>query len=138
MPPLIQELINEHAKISELFLKARDSGLDTKQGRDLILSAKKMLLAHLNKEDQYLYPVLREAAKNDETLRAILSDYALDMEKISADIMLFFTMYEGGGNTLENFQKDCNNCIRALSKRIAKEESVLYKAYNKIQDNKGA
>lgn len=133
MSQLIQEFKSEHVQISDLLLQAREVGVGNQQGRDLILSAKKMLLAHLNKEDKYLYPVLREAAENDNSLKSTLTDYALDMDKISADVMVFFTLYENGDNTHENFQQDCKSIIKALSKRITKEEAVLYKTYDKIK-----
>ncbi|KEI72923.1 hemerythrin domain-containing protein [Endozoicomonas elysicola] len=133
MSQLIQDFKSEHLQISDLLLQAREVGVGNQQGRDLILSAKKMLLAHLNKEDQYLYPVLREAAENDESLKSTLTDYALDMDKISYDVMAFFSLYETGENTTEHFQQDCNNIIKALSKRITKEEAVLYKTYDKIK-----
>ena len=70
MSQLIQEFKSEQLQISDLLLQAREVGVGNQQGRDLILSAKKMLLALLNKEDQYLYPVLREAAENDESLKS--------------------------------------------------------------------
>ncbi|WP_448217387.1 hemerythrin domain-containing protein [Endozoicomonas sp. 2B-B] len=133
MSQLIEEFKSEHVQISDLLLQARDIGIGNQKGRDLILSAKKILLAHLNKEDRLLYPVLREAAENDESLKSTLTDYALDMDKISAKVMVFFNLYENGDNTIENFQQDCNNIIRALSKRISKEEAVLYKTYDKIK-----
>ncbi|WP_422134167.1 hemerythrin domain-containing protein [Endozoicomonas sp. ALD040] len=133
MSQLIEEFKSEHVQISDLLLQARDIGIGNQKGRDLILSAKKILLAHLNKEDKLLYPVLREAAENDESLKSTLTDYALDMDKISAKVMIFFNLYENGDNTIENFQQDCNNIIRALSKRISKEEAVLYKTYDKIK-----
>ncbi len=133
MSQLIQEFKSEHLQISDLLLKAREVGIGNPQDWDLILSAKKMLLAHLNKEDQYLYPVLREAAESDESLKSTLTDYALDMDKISYDVMAFFSLYETGENTTEHFQQDCNNIIKALSKRITKEEAVLYKTYDKIK-----
>ncbi|WP_257281532.1 MULTISPECIES: hemerythrin domain-containing protein [unclassified Endozoicomonas] len=133
MSQLIEEFKNEHLQISDLLLQAREVGIGNQQGQNLILSAKKMLLAHLNKEDKYLYPVLREAAENDESLKSTLTDYALDMDKISAEVMIFFSLYENNDNTIENFQQDCNNILRALSKRITKEEAVLYKTYDKIK-----
>lgn len=89
MSQLIREFKSEHVQISDLLLQAREVGVDNQQGRNLILSAKKMLLAHLNKEDKYLYPVLREAAQSDDSLKSTLTDYALDMDKISADVMVF-------------------------------------------------
>lgn len=133
MSKLIQEFKSEHLQISDLLLKAREIGVDNQEGRDLIISAKKMLLAHLNKEDRYLYPVLREAAESDESLKSTLTDYALDMDKISSDVMAFFALYETGENTDQNFRMDCNNIMNALSKRIAKEETVLYKTYDRIK-----
>ncbi|MGB1271495.1 MAG: hemerythrin domain-containing protein [Endozoicomonas sp.] len=132
---LIDELQSEHEQISNLLLQARSEGVNSQAGKDLVLSAKKMLLAHLNKEDRYLYPVLREAAEKDESLKQTLTDYALDMEKISAEVMTFFNLYESGENNLENFQVDCNNIIKALTKRITKEEAVLYKQYQNLANS---
>ncbi len=132
MSQLIQELKSEHLQISDLLLQVKEIGINNDQAQKLILSAKKMLLAHLNKEDQFLYPVLRGEAENDESLKTMLDKYAADMESISSEAMIFFALYEKGGNTTENFEKDCTNIIKALSKRIAKEETVLYKAYNRI------
>lgn len=130
MSKLIQDFKDEHLQISDLLLKARNIGEDNPQCRALLLSAKKMLLAHLNKEDRYLYPVLKEAAKTDSSLASTLQSYAQDMDKISTDVMTFFNTYEDGDHTAENFQSDYKNIIIALSKRIAMEETVLYKAYD--------
>lgn len=130
MSQLIQEFKKEHLRISDLLLKARNIGVDNPQCRELLLSAKKMLLTHLNREDRYLYPVLKEAANTDAGLKSILEDYAQDMDKISTDVMAFFSLYESDDHTAENFQADCKNIITALSKRIATEETVLYKAYD--------
>ncbi|WP_299725886.1 hemerythrin domain-containing protein [uncultured Endozoicomonas sp.] len=135
MSQLIQEFKNEHLQISDLLVQASAIGVENPQAKDLLFSAKKLLLAHLNKEDQHLYPVLREAAEKDDSLRSTLTDYALDMDKISTDVMAFFSLYESGENTAANFQSDCKNILTALSKRIAKEEAVLYKTYDKIKPN---
>ena len=135
MTALIDEFRGEHAQISDLLLKAKDMGVSSQQGRDCIFSAKKMLLAHLNKEDRFLYPTLRKAAETDDSLQKTLDSYAKDMENISADVMVFFELYESGENRDENFRKDCDNIIKALSKRIAKEEAVLYKQYDKVAES---
>ena len=133
MSQLIQAFKQEHLHISDLLLKVRELGVQSQEGKDLVLSAKKMLLAHLNKEDRFLYPVLRAAAEQDDNLKKELTDYALDMDKTTADVMTFFMLYESGENTAENFKTDCDKIITALTKRITKEETVLYKAYEKIQ-----
>lgn len=132
---LIDELRSEHEQISLMLLQAKSEGVGTQEGRDLMMSAKKLLLGHLNKEDRYLYPVLRAAAEKDEGLKNTLAAYAQDMENISSDVMLFFSMYESGSNTMENFQTDCNNIIKELSKRITKEEAVLYKQYQNLANS---
>lgn len=133
MTQLIDDLKSEHLQISDLLLKVSEIGIENPQTQDMMLSAKKMLLAHLNKEDRLLYPVLQEAAESDESLKSTLDKYAQDMENISSDVMIFFSLYENGDNTFENFKKDCNNIIKALTKRITKEEMVLYKAYDQIK-----
>lgn len=132
MTQLIEEFKAEHTQISDLLLQAQQHGIDNPSAKKLILSAKKMLLAHLNKEDRYLYPVLRKAAENNPTLQSTLTDYALDMDKISLEVMAFFDLYEDGNNNEENFQLDCNRIIQELSKRIMKEEAVLYYTYDEI------
>lgn len=132
MTQLIEEFKAEHTQISDLLLQAQQHGIDNPNAKKLILSAKKMLLAHLNKEDRYLYPMLRKAAENNPTLQSTLTDYALDMDKISLEVMAFFDLYEDGNNNEENFQLDCNRIIQALSKRIMKEEAVLYYTYDEI------
>ena len=136
MSAFIDELKGEHLAISDCLLKAVQVGIESKQGKGLIISAKQRLLDHLAKEDKLLYPTLRKAAKNDPKIQKIYDRYAREMEEISESVLVFFTLYESEQSNNDNFQSDCNNIINALSKRIAREEAVLYKIYDDANSGK--
>ena len=62
MSALIEELKREHAKIIAMLNEVKELGILSKEGQSRLMSAKKSLLAHLKKEDEQLYPVLRKEA----------------------------------------------------------------------------
>ncbi len=131
MSELVNELLTEHADITDALLKIQRVGVHTEQGRKLLLLARENLLSHLEKEDVDLYPVLWKAAESDENLKNMLEKYARDMEHISAKTLAFFEEY-GSASVGGNFEKECKALIRMLCKRISNEESVLYQKYNEI------
>ena len=62
MSNLIEELKKEHLEIIDTIQSAFDKGL-LHEGRDVLLSAKNMLISHIKKEDKDLYTHLRENAE---------------------------------------------------------------------------
>ena len=66
MVKLIEEFKKEHSLIVDTLSKSRKIGVDSRKGQDKILSAKDFILAHLKKEDEKLYPLLRKAAKSSQ------------------------------------------------------------------------
>jgi iron-sulfur cluster repair protein YtfE (RIC family) len=93
MTGLIGELRAEHSKIFDTLLRVRLLGVDRPDGHRQLLSARDMLLEHLSKEDNKLYPVLHEAAKKDEELRNSLELLSLDREEVSLAAARFFKKY---------------------------------------------
>ncbi|MBI5626215.1 MAG: hemerythrin domain-containing protein [Nitrosomonadales bacterium] len=131
MSQLIIELKKEHEVIANILGEASKLGITSKEGQMKLMDAKKGLLAHLKKEDDQLYPVLKKAAQNDQNLGRTLDFYAKDMEGISKAAVAFFNKYAQGGSGME-FAKDIGGLFSTLKSRIRKEEDVLYKEYDRL------
>ena len=131
MSNLIDELKGEHGAIVNMLNKVRELGIGSKEGQDRLMSAKASLLAHLAKEDQKLYPVLSEGAKKDQHLKGLMETFAMDMDEISKSALEFFNKYAFGGSGVE-FAKEFGRLFVVLGSRIQKEESMLYKEYDKL------
>ncbi len=136
MSKLVDELKSDHEKLAQVLSNALAKG-PTKEGLQLLNTSKAALLAHLKKEDTFLYPELKKAATNDKNLKSTLDTFAADMDKISKTAIDFFTKWEKGGDGVE-FAKDIGNIISVLRSRIHREESTLYPAFDRIVDKKAA
>lgn len=69
---MIDELKQEHKFITTTFKRIKSVGVCTKEGQTILLSAREALLAHLEKEDSQLYPVLQNEARGDKALEQTL------------------------------------------------------------------
>jgi hypothetical protein len=130
MSNLVNELKADHQQLVAVLTDIRAKGIVSKEAVALLMKAKGALLAHLKKEDTYLYPELYSAAKNDRNLASTIDLFAKDMDKISSSVMAFFTKYENGGEGLE-FAKDIGNLMSILANRIQREENALYPEFDK-------
>lgn len=131
MSKLVDELKKEHSEIAGLLGKVNSLGITTPEAQKLLLSAKQSLLAHLSKEDKFLYPVLRKEAESNEGLKRTLDVFAQDLESISQVALDFFEKYAQGGSGFE-FGKDFGRLFSNLSTRIMKEEKILYQKFDDI------
>jgi iron-sulfur cluster repair protein YtfE (RIC family) len=136
MSKLVQELKGDHEKLAQVLSNALSKG-PTKEGLQLLTTTKAALLAHLKKEDTFLYPELKKAAVTDKHLKSTIDMFAADMDKISKAAVDFFNKWEKGGDGVE-FAKDIGSLISALRSRIHREESALYPEFDKIADKKAA
>lgn len=135
MNDLIEELKREHQLIASHLADANKLGVDTREGTLSLMKAKSALLAHLKKEDERLYPVLRRAAQKDRRLQWMLELYAQDMEEVSSAAVVFFQKYENGGKGIE-FIRDFGTLLARLKIRIRNEEGELYREYEAITSGK--
>ena len=127
---LIEELKLDHAELSDLFRKIVHLGITSEEGRKTLNDAKEILLAHLKKEDDELYPVLCETAKDNQNLKLKLESLAKDLGNVTRTISAFFEKYEDGGNETD-FKTDFQKIYLVLSKRINSEERELFPEYDK-------
>jgi hypothetical protein len=128
---LTEELIGEHKWLVETLNKAKGQGVSSPEGQATLNEAKSGLLGHLKKEDISLYPKMHKAAETDTNLKRTLDMFAKDMDGISAAALAFFAKYEGGGDG-STFALDFGKLMAALGGRVRKEESILYKEFDKL------
>ena len=128
MSILIEELKKEHSGIIATLNEVRKLGILSKEGQDKLISVQTSLIAHLEMEDDQLYPILRKQAENNKDLKNTLDLFEMDMENVSTIVQEFFDKYseEFSG---EKLQEDFENLFAALSKRISNEEASLYEEY---------
>ena len=135
MRRIIEELNTEHAKIAGVLLEAKAAGVATPHGRELLNSAKTLLLFHLKKEDSELYPELKIIATGDEELKKILDKFADDMENVTKTVFRFFDKhFEGTAGT--GIETDFEELFSVLAQRIRREETVLYPSYERFIKDK--
>ena len=91
---------------------------------------KAKLLAHLKKEDDELYPILREMAKNNQNLKLKLESLENDLGNVTKTISAFFEKYEDSEHEA-NFKADFQKIYLVLSRRINSEERELFPEYDK-------
>lgn len=131
MSKLILELKQEHKKILDILYKVKALGIGKTEAQELLVSAKQLLLIHLEKEDERLYPALRKEAKTNFELKRTLDNFAKDMELTTLAAMAFFDKYEKGGTGYE-FTKDYELLSSNISERIRNEESQIYSEYSRL------
>lgn len=137
MQNLVNELKEDHKKLVSVLAEVKNKGVVTNEGLQTLFSAKAALLAHLKKEDTFLYPQLKKAAETDPALKTTLDIFAKDMDKITTQVLAFFDKYSNGGSGIE-FAKDIGGLLSVLGARIQREEGALYPEYIKIQTKKAA
>ncbi len=131
MSALIDELKKEHSEIVATLNEAKELSILSKEGQTKLMSVKALLLTHLQKEDEQLYPVLRKEGENIKQLKIILDILAMDMENVTRVVIEFFDNYSGGVLGTE-LREEFENLSVALGKRIRNEENTLCEVYEKM------
>ena len=131
MTALIEEFKREHSEIVAILNEVKELGIHSKEGQAKLMSAKESLLAHIKKEEEQFYPVLRREAEINKELESILDLLAVSMMDASRVALEFFDKYSRGVSGKE-FSKEFENLIIALDKRIRNEEDILFPVYEKI------
>ena len=133
MSILIEELKKDHSEIVATLNEVKKLGILSKEGQDKLMSVQTSLLAHLEVEDDQLYPALRKEAVHNKNLKNTLDLFEMDMENVSTIVREFFDKYseEFSGKALP---EDFENLLTALSKRISNEEASLYEEYEYMNE----
>ncbi len=132
MTDLLDDLKDDHKLILEILDQVKALGIATATGREKLLSARDVLLSHMEKEDQLFYPALREAAKQNDDLGRVLSYFSEDMDRVSLKAMDVFNKYSGGASA-EDFPGEITLLYITLKDRIRTEEEILFRRYEQLE-----
>jgi len=122
---IIDDLKGEHKLLFRILDEVELLGVSNKPGQEKLMSAKSILLAHLAKEDEKLYPVLHKLAETNDTLEGLLEVFSEEMSEISQKAILFFDKYTGA-TSYNEFYKDFIILSDILRHRMENEETLLY------------
>lgn len=123
---LIDVLQNEHRTILSLLDDVASLGVGSVEGRKKLLKSKELILAHLHKEDEKLYPKLNKL----EATHDVSISFKNDMKEVSRYVLKLFCELEKGGDT-EAVAIQFKDVRQRLRDRIAKEELALYPLFEK-------
>ncbi len=128
MTSLVEDLISEHKMILAILNEVKSLGISSKSGHQKFLSARDLLISHIDKEDKQYYPALRRAAENNKELKITLDYFVKDMEVVSARALHLFNKYAQGGDE-SDFAGDLKLLYITLKDRIHTEENTLFKKF---------
>ena len=134
MSILIEELKKEHSEILATLNEVKQFGILSEDGQDKLMSLEVSLLAHLEMEDNQLFPVLKKEAEHSNSIKDTLELFTIDMENVSKIVREFFKKYSEGfsGVELDKLSDDFESFFTALTKRICNEEESLYEVYETL------
>ena len=135
MSILIEELKKEHSEILAALNEVKELGILSEEGQDKLMSLEVSLLAHLEMEDDQLYPALKKEAEHSNSIKDTLELFAIDMENVSKTVREFFEKYSEGfsGMDIKELSEEFDNLLAALTKRIRNEEESLYEEYEALK-----
>lgn len=129
---LIKELMDDHIAIRGALEKVSALGHTSQEGKKILLQSKELLIKHLKREDNELYPLLNSEAQKNESLKQTLSIFASEMDKITEAAMAFFNKYTLDNTTNSEFSKDYGRLIGTLNIRIRREENNIYPKFEEL------
>jgi|GEM_PF-461894 len=157
MSRLVKELKEEHTEIIDSLLRVKMLKVCSDDGQRILMQVKDLLLAHLKKEDNELYPALRDASSRDKTLAEELNRFESDMVEVTRTAGRFFDKYSAdvpsllqhcakpslgsrikkllgrdGESPEQDFAADFDNLFATLLARVRQEENVLYKSFDRL------
>lgn len=135
MNDFIRVLETEHAAIMDMLKRVLRKGVHTVEGRNELTEANELLYNHLKKEDEILFPALRDISKNDVDLFDLLNTFEKEMKSLTPYCKNFFEKYSVYGGGID-FLKDFDKLYSLLWKRIKNEELYLYPKYKEKEQNK--
>jgi iron-sulfur cluster repair protein YtfE (RIC family) len=131
MSPLLEDLKQEHRILLGILEEVKKLGISSPPGQQRLLSARAILLSHMQKEDREFYPSLRRAAENSDDLRKVLAYFARDMEVVSRKAFSLFDRH-AQGSPQEDVAGELTLLYMTLKDRIRTEEDVLFKKYEQV------
>ncbi|MCP3920995.1 MAG: hemerythrin domain-containing protein [Desulfobacterales bacterium] len=133
MSKLINDLTNEHQTVIGILNEVASLNIASDEAREKLKTVKDALINHIKKEDSQLYPFLNKQAETNTSLKSKLNMFAKDMDSVTKSVFEFFDNYENEESNHE-FAKSFGRLVGMLKTRIMKEEKVIYKEYENLQN----
>jgi iron-sulfur cluster repair protein YtfE (RIC family) len=127
----IEELKREHAEIRDSLLQINNMDLFSAEARNRLMEVRELLVKHLQKEDQKMYPRLKEASSEDEHFQDILNYLEGEIKLISQFVFIFFDKYSKKSSPA-GIEREFNLISSTLIKRIEKEEEFFFPKYERM------
>ncbi|MEM5432105.1 hemerythrin domain-containing protein [Cupriavidus oxalaticus] len=124
MTALIDTMLAEHKQIFAMLETVQRQGVGTEAGLQTLDRLRKLVLAHLAREDHKLYPPMHL----HEQTRALAEEYEAEMHVISREVLDFFAHFRDGGDRLA-FARALGRIVARLRARMTREEIRLYPAF---------
>lgn len=118
----------EHAAILKHVEAARMAGLASVAAFESLRKSKALIITHLQKEERELYPPIFASGN----LREIGGVFSAEMVRLSQLIIQFFEKHERTHGREPALAAELERIISLLYARIAREENVLYPAYDRL------
>ncbi|MBE9528333.1 MAG: hemerythrin domain-containing protein [Proteobacteria bacterium] len=133
MSLLIDELKKEHGSILDVLDEIKEVDMASPEVWEKFKSIQLGLIEHLQKEDEFIYPVLREAASDRVELRRLLDSVDEDMAAITTKVQDFFEKYPTEA-TGPQFKEEVDELIATLRNRILNVENLLFIEYELLHE----
>jgi iron-sulfur cluster repair protein YtfE (RIC family) len=131
MSEFIDSLRKEHDVIKESLMKISSMDLSSRDARVQLSIIQEVFIKHLQKEDDEMYPRLKEASSSDEQLMNILKYMEDEIKLISQFVFIFFDKFSKKTDPV-GFDREFSLICSTLIQRIEKEEEVFFPEYEKI------
>jgi len=131
MSEFIDSLRKEHDEIKASLMKISSMDLSSKDARLQLSIIQEVFIKHLQKEDDEMYPRLKEASSSDEQLMNILKYMEDEIKLISQFVFIFFDKFSKKTDSV-GFDREFSLICSTLIQRIEKEEKVFFPEYEKM------
>ena len=121
---LIDELKLEHDVLLKCLNDVEKSGLDSEIGHNGVLALRRKILSHLLKEDEELYPILREKYIGKTEVQELTNRISFEMKKLAVAFLEFVHKYSGEHEAV-NIKGEFESITKNLKERINEEEKFF-------------
>jgi hemerythrin superfamily protein len=131
MSDFINELKREHSQIRSSLQKISIMDLHSKKARKKLMEMKALLTSHIQKEDEEIYPKLKEVSSNDAQLMNVLNYLEKEIRLISQFVSIFFDRVPDN-KASQSLNREFSLISSTLIIRMDQEEEIFFPEYEKI------
>ncbi len=130
---VMEELQEEHLRISLLMKTIATSGLATDRGMAAINEAKALIQSHMQKEQELVYKPFHKLLEKHPELTELDRRFSEEIEQIMREVNDFFLKYREG-SLARSFLQDSARMMAMMRTRMKKEEMILFQRFREIMD----